>query len=161
MQLLTDLHGRCSSMSLFAFIRSRLVTGNTLALAGLLTIVFLISQPSLFNPDIDDLDSAHHLMDGYFFRDLIIDHPVSHLPAYTLNYYKQYPALGFLFWPPVFPFVLGLFCLMGGAHVLTARLCIAFFGLIFSFAFYAILRRRLSVWLAARGVMGDFQQGKQ
>src|ERR1039458_2066824 len=132
MQLLTALRGHSSNMSLGAYFRSRLGTWNMLGLALILAFVCLISQPSLLSPDIDDLDSAHHLMDGYFFRDLIIDHPVSHLPTYALNYYKQYPALGFIFWPPLFPFVLGLFCLVGGPHVLTARMCIAFFGLIFS-----------------------------
>jgi hypothetical protein len=148
MRLAADLRASRHWQSLLVYLRSRLFNWDILALAVLLTFVFLISRPNLFSPDIDDLDSAHHLMDGYFFRDLIVDHPFGHLPSYTVNYYKQYPALGFIFWPPLFPLVLGLFCLVGGAHVLTARMCIAFFGVMFSFAIYAILRRRLSVWLS-------------
>jgi hypothetical protein len=129
-----------------ALLRNSLLTRDMLALAVLLVLVCLISRPSLHNSGIDDLDSAHHLMDGYFFRDLIIDHPHSHLPAYVINYYKQYPALGFIFWPPFFPFVLGLFCLAGGTNVLTARICLLCFGIVFSIALYLILRRRLSAW---------------
>ena len=148
MRSIANLRAYRSKQSLLVYLRSSLFSWEILALAIVLIFVFLVSRPNLFNPDIDDLDSAHHLMDGYFFRDLIVDHPYRHLPAYALNYYKQYPAMGFIFWPPLFPFVLGLFCLVGGAHVLTARICIAFFGVVFSFAIYAILRRRLTVWLS-------------
>ncbi len=131
----------------YARLVSQLARWDTLALAGVLATICLIS-PNFRNPDIDDLDSAHHLMDGYFFRDVMVDHPVAHLPAYTVKYYKQYPALGFLFWPPFFPFVLGLYCLVLGTNVFAARVCIAFFGVIFALTFYAILRRRFPVWLS-------------
>ena len=58
---------------------------NLLALATILAGVIVVSLPTVTSPDIDDLDSAHHLVDGYFFRDLIVDHPVSHLEAYALG----------------------------------------------------------------------------
>ncbi|HEY0264014.1 MAG TPA: glycosyltransferase family 39 protein [Granulicella sp.] len=112
----------------------------------LLVFAVIVSLPSLHATSIDDLDSAHHLMDGYFFRDLILDHP--HSLSYVFNYYKQYPALGFIFWPPLFPFVLGLFALVAGDHVLVGRACIFFFGVIFTLAFYALLRRQFPTWLA-------------
>ena len=128
--------------------KRRLVSFDAIAIILLLLVVLLVASPSLGNHDIDDLDSAHHLMDGYFFSDLIRVHPVTHLPAWALGYYKQYPALGFIFWPPLFPFVLGLFCLFLGAHVETARICMLCFGMIFAVAFYALLRRRLSTWMA-------------
>lgn len=128
--------------------RSRSGAWNILALALILACVTIVSLPNLHSADVDDLDSAHHLVDGYFFRDLIVDHPFDHLPAYVLSYYKQYPAIGFIFWPPFFSLVLGLFCLVGGVHVLTARICILFFGMVFAWSFYAILRRRFPVWLS-------------
>jgi len=134
--------------SVVRYVKSRDGALNLLALVMIVACVILVSLPTLRSPDIDDLDSAHHLVDGYFFRDLIVDHPVSHLEAYALGYYKQYPAMGFIFWPPFFSLVLGLFCLVGGAHVLTARICLLFFGIVFSWSLYAILRRRFSIWLS-------------
>ncbi len=121
---------------------------DTLARLGLVALVCFVSLPSLRSGNIDDLDSAHHLLDGYFFHDLASAHPVMHLEGWTLAYYKQYPALGFIFWPPLFPAVLGLFCVAGGDHVLTARVCLLCFGCLFALAFFALLRRQMPVWLA-------------
>lgn len=70
---------------------------NFPALLSLLVLTVLVSLPNLHSGNIDDLDSAHHLMDGYFFRDLVHDHPHTHLAQYVYNYYDQYPALGFIF----------------------------------------------------------------
>jgi hypothetical protein len=134
-------------------IRNYVLRRDVLAVAIILLLTCLVTHPNLRNPDIDDLDSAHHLMDGYFFRDLIVDQPQSHLSSYVLNYYKQYPALGFIFWPPLVPAVLGVFCFFGGPHVLVARVCMFCFGLLFSLAFYALLRRRFSTWLSVAGVV--------
>ena len=128
--------------------RTHARTKDLLAALTLLLLTVVVALPSLHSRDIDDLDSAHHLMDGYFFRDLVVDHPHAHLQHYVFSYYKQYPALGFVFWPPLFPAVLGAFSLVGGAHVLTARACILFFGVVFALAFYAILRRTVPPWLA-------------
>jgi hypothetical protein len=119
-----------------------------IAILVLLLVTLVVSLPSLRCTGIDDLDSAHHLMDGYFFHDIIHDHPDSHLQQYVTSYYKQYPALGFIYWPPFFPFVLGLFDLVFGPHLLTARLCLLFFGAVFAVGFYAMLRRSLPLWLS-------------
>ena len=128
--------------------RDALLPGDMLAVAGLVVLVCLVALPNLRNPDVDGLDSAHHLMDGYFFRDLLSDHPHAHLQQYVFSYYKQYPALGFLFWPPLFPFVLGIFCTVFGTHVLTARICMLCFGVVFVTSFYLILRRSASAWVS-------------
>ena len=138
-------------MQKLAYWRDR-VRPDWLAMFALIVLVLLISRPGLQSNGIDDLDSAHHLMDGYFFRDLIVDHPLTHLPGYTLAYYKQYPALGFLFWPPLVPFVLGLFDLAGGAHISSARPCLLFFGVVFALAFYRILRKSFPTAIAFAGV---------
>lgn len=116
------------------------------ALLVLLALAVLVAWPNLRSTNIDDLDSAHHLMDGYFFHDVLRDHP--HSPGYVFRYYKQYPALGFIFWPPLFPAVLGVFCAVFGDHVTTGRLCLLFFGVVFAFGFYALLRRQMSLWAA-------------
>src|SRR5689334_2773985 len=81
---------------------------------GIAVAALILSLPSIGTTKIDDLDSAHHIMDGIFFRDVIVDLPVAHPFHYTLDYYKKYPALGFLFWPPFFPAVEGIAFLLGG-----------------------------------------------
>src|SRR5678815_5209908 len=85
-------------------------------LAILFCAVFVLSYHTLGMQTIEGLDPAHTIMDGLYFRDLIIDHPLNPI-SYTLSYYRQYPALGFLFWPPFFPFVLGLGFLVGGLDI--------------------------------------------
>ena len=127
----------------------------TTALPFLIIIVmaFLVSHPSWRNQGVDDLDSAHHLMDGYFFRDLFVDHPSHALRSYLFNYYKQYPALGFVFWPPFIPAVFGAFCIFGGPHVLVIRACMFGFGLLFSASYYSLLRRQYSKLLSLIGVL--------
>ena len=121
---------------------------DALAAVVIAVLAVLISLRGLGSNGIDGLDSAHHLLDGYFFRDLIVDHPFRTLPHYTLSYYKQYPALGFIFWPPLFPFFEGLFDLVGGAHVLTSRICLLCFGMLFGIGFFAALRRNLPTGIA-------------
>ena len=59
--------------------------GFFLGLVGLIPL--LVSWYTLHNQNIEGLDQAHHIMDGMFFRDLIVDHPFSHLKDYGLHYY--------------------------------------------------------------------------
>ena len=121
---------------------------NRAALFGVALLVVAASLRGLLSSNVDTPDSSMHLLDGYFFYDLFRDHPHAHLAQYALHYYKQYPALGFVFWPPLFSFVLGAFFLVTGPGMLSARLCLVCFGLVFGFSFYAILRRRFSPLLA-------------
>jgi Dolichyl-phosphate-mannose-protein mannosyltransferase len=127
---------------------ARFPSQDGLAAVGILILLFCISLSGIRRRDIDTPDSAMHLMDGYFIRDLIQDHPHIHLRSYGIQYYRQYPALGFMFWPPFFSVVLGIFSSFGGPHVLTARICILCFGALFGLAFYKILRRRFSPLLS-------------
>jgi 4-amino-4-deoxy-L-arabinose transferase-like glycosyltransferase len=112
----------------------------------LVVLAVFVSLPNLFSTNIDDLDSAHHLLDGYFFHDAFRDHPGS--ASYVIQYYKQYPALGFGYWPPLFPFSLGLLTSVAGDSVLVGRACILLWGIVFTLAFYALLRRQLPAWLS-------------
>jgi hypothetical protein len=121
---------------------------DAVALLILAVLVLVVSLPNLRSGNIDDLDSAHHLMDGYFFYDLLHGHLHGNPMHSVIAYHKQYPALGFLFWPPLVPFVLGLFDVIMGPHVLTARLCWLFFALVFVGGFYVILRREVGRWIA-------------
>ncbi len=130
----------------------RISRRDGLAVVVIFLLVLCAALPNLRSGDIDELDAAHHVMDGYFFYDLFHDMPRHHLQQYALDYYKQYPALGFVFWPPLFPFVLGVFDTLFGAHVLTARLCILLFGEVFAVGFYFILRRTCRRWLSLAAI---------
>ena len=129
-------------------LRARLLWRDCLAAAGIILLLVCVSVSGIRSRDIDTPDSGMHLMDGYFIHDLLHDHPLIHIYGYTLGYYKQYPALGFMFWPPLFSVVLGIFSFFGGPHVLTARICILFFGGVFALSFYTILRRQFSSLLS-------------
>ena len=79
-------------------------------------------------------------MDGIFVHDFLTDRPWRHPLGYALSYYKQYPALGFIFWPPFFAVVEGLFFLVGGVSVTTARVCVAAFAVLMALSAYAASR---------------------
>jgi 4-amino-4-deoxy-L-arabinose transferase-like glycosyltransferase len=123
-----------------------------LGLVGLVPL--LVSWYTLHNQSIEGLDQAHHIMDGMFFRDLIVDHPFSHLKDYGLNYYTQYPALGFKFWPPFFPLIEGLFLLVFGMHIVVARWCLLAFGMLLAVLVFLGTRDILGSWVAALTTMG-------
>jgi 4-amino-4-deoxy-L-arabinose transferase-like glycosyltransferase len=120
-----------------------------LGLVGLVPL--LVSWYTLHNQSIEGLDQAHHIMDGMFFRDLIVDHPFSHLKDYGLHYYTQYPALGFKFWPPFFPLIEGLFLLVFGMHIVVARWCLLAFGMLLAVLIFLgtrdILARLYPFWI--------------
>ncbi len=129
-------------------VHRRLWTRDGAAFLGVACLVVAVSLRGLLSRDIDTPDSSMHLLDGYFFYDLFRDHPHAHLALYALHYYKQYPALGFVFWPPLFSLALGVVFFLTGPGMLGARLCVAGFGLLFGLSFYIILRRRFPPCLA-------------
>src|ERR1039458_8205541 len=109
---------------------------------AIVIVVGVISTYAIGSTAIDGLDSAHHIMDGIFFRDLLVDQPLAHPIAYTLDYYRKYPALGFLYWPPLFPSIEGFAFLFTGIDIRTSRACILCFGVILGIVFYRLLQRR-------------------
>jgi 4-amino-4-deoxy-L-arabinose transferase-like glycosyltransferase len=117
--------------------------GRFAPIAILLVAVFLLTYQTLGMRAIEGLDAAHTIMDGFFFRDLMTDLPMNPA-AYTLDYYRQYPALGFLFWPPLFPFVLGIAFFIGGLDIRLAHWCLMGFGWLLAVMTYLIARRKLS-----------------
>jgi 4-amino-4-deoxy-L-arabinose transferase-like glycosyltransferase len=115
--------------------------------------LFLIGHQGLLNPQLGGLDEAHNVMDGVFFRDFYATLPLSELKSFPLEYYKQYPALGFIFWPPFFPAIEGLLFLIGGITLLTAQLSIMLFGLALALSVYGLLRKDLPAVPALLGSM--------
>ncbi len=118
----------------------------------LLLAVAAVSYRSLGARSIDGLDAAHTVMDGFYFHDLIQDHPGNPI-SYTLDYYRQYPALGFLFWPPLFPFLLSLGFFLGGLDIRIAHWCMAGCCLLVASMTYLIARRTLSRMLSLFGAL--------
>jgi 4-amino-4-deoxy-L-arabinose transferase-like glycosyltransferase len=84
-----------------------------------------------------DTDASRHAMDGLYYLDLfsgIFTGKISLSPAaiyeFTTNYFLHYPALGLLFWPPLFPLVEALFFFIFGVSAVSAKLTVIFFGVI-------------------------------
>ena len=119
----------------------RNLVGRLSVFLACLVSVLAVSSLSLLNPHIGGLDEAHNLMDGVFFRDFFYDLPFTNLKNYPIDYYKQYPALGFIFWPPLFPFVEGLFFTVGGISLLTAQISVLFFGVVLALSCFYLLKQ--------------------
>jgi hypothetical protein len=93
-------------------------------------------------------DEMRHAVTGLYFRDLLMDLPLSNPVRYTLEYYAKYPALGLLYWPPFFHFVEGIFFLVFGISVVSSRLSILAFALAGAYFWYRIAERQGSRHLA-------------
>lgn len=115
---------------------------------ALIAFLLWVCLPGLRLPELEGLDGAHHVMDGIFFHDLFTDLPLHGLASYPFDYYKQYPALGFIFWPPLFPVVEGLVFKLAGISLFTAQISIVLFGAVLAGAMYGIARMRLPVYPA-------------
>lgn len=90
-------------------------------------------------------DSNRHTMTSVFFRDLLIDMPLSDPKGYAEAYYEQYPALGLLVWPPLFHGAVGVLMTIFGTSVWVPR-CFVFACFVLAAAcLYRICRRRMSV----------------
>jgi len=58
-------------------------------------VVLLVTQTRITRRKLQDLDEAHHVMNGMFLADLMADRPLDRLTRCLFDYYRQYPALGF------------------------------------------------------------------
>jgi hypothetical protein len=86
-------------------------------------------------------DEMRHAMTGVFFRDAMVDQPWSNPVQYAYEYYAKYPALGLVYWPPLFHIVEGVFFLVFGISVLSSRLTILAYALVGVFFWYKIAAR--------------------
>ena len=114
-------------------------------------VVLLVTQASISRREIEDLDEAHHVMDGMFFADLIADRPLNNLARYPFDYYRQYPALGLTFWPPFYPLVEGIFFRIYGFDFIASRICIVTFAILLVLSIYILLKARSGPLFALSG----------
>jgi uncharacterized membrane protein len=98
-------------------------------------------------------DETRHVMTGVFFHDLLLDLPLGHLRAYTVEYYLQYPALGLLVWPPLFHGLLGVFMLAFGTSYLAAKALLGLFSILAFSWFFLLVRRTHGTFAAAAAVL--------
>lgn len=97
--------------------------------AGLLLVlvVLVLVHAALYRSSdpFFNVDEARHLMTGVFFRDFLVDLPLTHPRDYAVEYYVQYPALGLLVWPPLFHFSEGAVMLVFGTSIVVGKLLVA------------------------------------
>lgn len=128
---------------------------HRVGLASVLLCAALMSSPGLTHDNITGLDQAHNITSSLFFHDALRDLPMSDPVGYTYDYYRQYPALGFTFWPPLYHAATGLVMTVTQPGVIAARGAVFLFNLLLAGCFYCLLRRCASPLLAAlaTGVM--------
>lgn len=124
-----------------------------LGLLSALLITFWVTFPNWTKQTIDGLDQAHNVTTSLFFYDLFRDMPVNNPVEYTYDYQRQYPALGLIFWPPLFHAITGLAMLVTGPQLSTVYVVITAFAFVLSLCLYAGSRSVLSVPLALMAVL--------
>ena len=107
-----------------------------LALVLLQVALYQPSEPFFYN------DETRHVMTGVFFKDLLYDHPVTHVRQYAIDYYLKYPALGILVWPPLFYVTEGVAMSVFGTSMVVSRVLIGLFAL-FACVYLFLLSRRV------------------
>lgn len=112
-----------------------------LGLAAAVSAGLTASVPGLLHERITGLDQAHHIASSLFFHDAFRDLPLTNPLCYVYDYYRQYPALGFVFWPPVFHAAAGAVMTVVGPGVFAARLTLALFTALLAGCFYLCVRR--------------------
>ncbi len=93
-------------------------------------------------------DETRHAMNGVFFRDFIVDHPLRHPLQYIYGYYAKYPAIALPHWPPFFALVESLFFLVFGISVGVSHAVALLFALLGVYFWYRIAELAGSRWRA-------------
>jgi hypothetical protein len=102
-----------------------------------------------------DADSAAHVMDGVLIHDWVMAGPKAWTTPmlFAERQYGHYPTLGIgKHYPPGFAVVEAVFFVVFGVSGVSARLCVAFFGVLAAVGVYAFVRTiadRLAAMLAA------------
>lgn len=88
-------------------------------------------------------DETRHVMTGVFVRDALYDLPASARDprGYAERYYRHYPALGVLVWPPLFYAVEGVVMAGLGPTYFAARLTLTAFAISAFFSARTLFRR--------------------
>ncbi len=88
-------------------------------------------------------DASRHALNGVFVHDLIRDMPFRHPVAYAYDYYRQWPGLTIMFYPPLFYGVLAVGYFIFGVSEGTALLVEMVFLLVLAWGAYRLSRRWL------------------
>lgn len=103
----------------------------------LIVIAFLFLL-GINDDTINEADSARHAMDGIFLLDLIKDGGFFSPVEYIEQYFARYPALGIVFWPPLFPAVEALFYLIFGLNLISVKMALLLFYVILGIYCYKL-----------------------
>jgi len=117
-----------------------------------LVVGFLVLLLLFFTATLDGgfwwSDAPRHALNGVFLKDALFDFPIDAPKEYAIEYYKQYPALTILFYPPLFPAVESLFYMVFGVHVwIPVLVVMVFYAVTLIFA-YKILSRHFDQGMA-------------
>jgi hypothetical protein len=93
--------------------------------------------------DISSSDAARHALNGVFVHDFIRDMPFRHPAEYAYDYYRQWPGLTILFYPPLFYGVLAVAYAIFGVSEGTALLVELAFLLALAWGAYRLSRHWL------------------
>jgi hypothetical protein len=118
--------------SLLPFLASRPIFPLLLAVGGIIAVGIGGGEFHFHG------DETRHAVTGLFFRDAFVDLPWKDPLRYAYEYYAKYPALGLVFWPPLFHVVEGVFFLVFGISVISSRLAVLSFALVGVYFWYRI-----------------------
>jgi len=100
--------------------------------ALLILLSLALYSRGVFNEDTFYPDADRIAMDGIYFHDLIKDMPFADIYNYTIRYFAQYPALSIGYRMPFFQVIEGIFYLILGISMSTAKISVLFFAAFFS-----------------------------
>lgn len=128
-------------MAISKFIKILLKHRSKVYIFLLIGITLVLNIKGINEGDFQFSDASRHAMDGVYFSDLFKDRPLTNLYNYTIKYYAKYPALGLLiYYPPFFAVVEGIFFLLFGVSVVTARLTVAAFAILAVVMWYKLVK---------------------
>lgn len=124
--------------------RSRVDWSDRWMMWGVVLLSLCVTAGTWFRAEIDGLDQAHNVLTSVYFHDLFRDLPWNDLAGYTYDYQRQYPALGLMFWPPLFHAVAGGLMLPFGPNLMVVHLLLGACSLLLGLAMYRALRISMS-----------------
>ncbi len=112
-----------------------------LVLAALCIALFLAAP---VGGDFSNADAPRHALNGVFLRDFAVQHPFAHPFRWAVDYYLQWPALSFGFYPPAFSAVEALFFGVFGVSHAVAQATVTLFCFVLGCSAYRLGRAVLS-----------------
>ena len=112
-----------------------------LVLASLCIALFLAAP---VGGDFSNADAPRHALNGVFLRDFAVQHPFAHPFRWAVDYYLQWPALSFGFYPPAFSAVEALFYGVFGVSHAVAQATVTLFCFVLGCSAYRLGRSVLS-----------------